>query len=108
MKDWKLTWKDMADEGFREDMIGTKYIRWMVNEIGAYSPDRDWQWTKDLYVRAGIMYGRRDYRAVERACRAAIAAAGFKMPVVRMVYELAGICWERRNELGVPDEEGWF
>lgn len=103
MKDWKITWDDMASEGFREELIGTKYIRWMANEIGAHSPDVEWAWSKDLYWRAGLEYGRRDWRAVERACRTAIAAAGFKAPVARIVYEFAAICWERRREMGIAD-----
>lgn len=108
MKDWKVTWKDMAEEGFREDMIGTKYLRFMANKVGAYSPDKDWQWTKYLYKLAGIQYGRMDYRSVERACRSAIAKAGFKCTVVEMVYQLAELAWERREALGIPDEEGYF
>lgn len=108
MKDWKVTWKDMVAEGFREDMIGTKYIRFMANKVGAYSPDKEWAWTKYLYNLAGIQYGRGDYRSVERACRTAIARAGFKCTVVEMVYEFAQLCWERREEMGIPDEEGLF
>lgn len=108
MKDWKVTWKDMVSEGFREDMIGTKYLRFMANEIGAYSPDREWQWTKYLYKLAGIQYGRTDFRSVERACRAAIARAGIRCTVVEMVYQLAELCWERREEMGVPDKEGLY
>lgn len=108
MKDWKVTWKDMVNEGFREDMIGTKYLRFMANEVGAYSPDRDWQWTKHLYRLAGIQYGRSDYRSVERACRTALARAGYRCTVVEMVYQLAELAWERREEMGISDKEGLF
>lgn len=92
--------------GLKEHMIGTKYIRFLANEIGAGSPDREWQWTKDLYPRAGIAYLRRDGRSVEKACRTAIAAAGLKATVAELVYELAAIAWERRAEMGIPDKGG--
>lgn len=104
--EWRITWADTADIGLKEHMIGTKYIRFMANEIGAASPDKDWQWTKDLYYRAGIQYYRFDGRSVEKACRSAIKAAGLNVTVVELVYELAQIAWERREDLGIPDKEG--
>ena len=106
---WKVTWKDTADAGLPEHMIGTKYIRWMANEIGRCDPDIEWQWTKDLYRRAGLQYRRADARSVERACRVAVAAMEKAMgcrhyTVVELVYELAATAWERRAALGIPDE----
>lgn len=108
MSNWKLTWRDTAAEGFREDMIGTKYLRALANRVGEYSPDKEWMWTKDLYRTVGLLYGRTDARSVEKSCRDAIKAAGFDMTVVQMVYELAATVWERREEQGIPDKEGLF
>lgn len=105
---WKVTWKDMAAEGFRESLIGTKYLRFIANEIGAYSPDREWQWSKDLYVQAARLYGRSDWRSVEKACRTAIAAAGLKATPIQVAYDFAEIAWERREALGIQDKEGWY
>lgn len=106
MREWKITWRDTADVGLKETQIGTKYIRFMANEVGAFSPDREWLWTKDLYRTAGAQYGRTDWRAVERACRMAIAGAGVKTTVRDLVYELAELAWERREEYGISDKEG--
>lgn len=108
-ENWKVTWKDTSDAGLPEHMIGTKYLRWMANEIGRCSPDAEWQWTKDIYRRAGLVYHRTDPRSVERACRLAVTAMEKAMgckhyTVVELVYELAAIAWERRAEMGVPDE----
>lgn len=112
-RNWKVTWEDTVEMGLPEHMIGTKYLRWLANELGAYSPDRDWQWTKDLYKRAGLQYGRHDGRSVERSCRAAIEAmvkttGCSRYTVSELVTEMAMLAWERREKLGIPDEEGWF
>lgn len=109
MEDWKITWKDTADMGLPEHLIGTKYLRFMANEIGAANPDRDWQFTKYLYVLAGIQYGRSDGRCVERACRTAIQemrkATGCRAyTVTELLYEMAELAWERREAQGVPDK----
>lgn len=105
---WRVTWQDTAKEGLPEHLIGTKYLRYMANIVGAGDPDREWVATKDLYKRAAIHYGRVDHRAVERSCRSAIKAAGLKMTTMEMVYGLAEYAWERRADQGVPDEEEWF
>lgn len=105
MSEWRITWRDTGDIGLRENTIGTKYIRLMANIIGSESPDKEWLWTKELYLRAGKPYGRTDWRAVERACRGALAAAGLKIPVQEVVYELAEIAWERRELHGIPEAE---
>lgn len=111
MEDWKITWKDTADMGLPEHMIGTKYLRFMANEVGAANPDRDWLFTKYLYRVAGLKYGRVDARSVERAARTAIEAmrkaTGCRAyTVTELVYEMAQTAWERREALGVPDKEG--
>lgn len=111
MEDWKITWKDTADMGLPEHMIGTKYLRYMANEIGAASPEKEWTFVKYLYRGAGIAYGRYDGRSVERACRAAIEAmrkaTGCRAyTVTELVYEMAQTAWERREAQGVPDKEG--
>lgn len=103
---WKITWRDTSDVGLRETTIGTKYIRYLANVVGGSSPDREWMWTKDLYLAAGALYGRHDWRAVERACRAAIEAAGLKCSTRELVYELAELAWDRREQHGIPDEKG--
>lgn len=111
MKDWKITWRDTADMGLPEHMIGTKYLRYMANEVGAANPDTDWQFVKYLYRVAGLAYGRVDVRSVERSCRTAIEAmrkaTGCKAyTVTELVFEMAQTVWERREDQGVPDKEG--
>lgn len=106
MRDWKVTWRDTSEMGLPEHMIGTKYLRFMANLVGAHSPEREWGWTKDLYCRAAAVYGRQDYRTVEKACRAAIAKAGLHTTTTALVCELAALAWERREELGIEDEGG--
>lgn len=103
MSTWKITYEDTAEVGLRETQIGTKYIRYLANRVGACSPDVEWQWTKSLYMECGTIWGRRDWKTVERACRAAITAAGLKRSVSGIVYDLAELAWDRRRELGVPD-----
>lgn len=105
---WGVTWRDTAIEGLPEHMVGTKFLRYMANIVGANNPDREWAATKDLYRRAAVHYGRADHRAVERSCRVAIKAAGLTVTTMEMVYALAEYAWERRAALGVPDEEEWF
>lgn len=106
MREWRVTWKDTSEMGLPEHMIGTKYLRYMANIVGACSPEREWGWTKDLYGRAAAAYGRADYRSVEHACRAAIVKAGLKTTTTELVCELAALAWERREELGIEDEGG--
>lgn len=106
MREWKVTWKDTSEMGLPEHMIGTKYLRYMANIVGACSPEKEWGWTKDLYARTAAAYGRMDHRTVEAACRKVIAKAGLQTTTTALVCELAALAWERREELGIEDEGG--
>lgn len=106
MREWKVTWKDTSEMGLPEHMIGTKYLRYMANIVGACSPEKEWGWTKGLYGRTAAAYGRMDHRTVEAACRKAIAKAGLHTTTTALVCELAALAWERREELGIEDEGG--
>lgn len=103
MNEWRITYQDTAEIGLRETNIGTKYLRYLANRIGACSPEVEWLWSKVLYQECAIIWGRRDWKTVERSCRAAIEATGLKIHATELVYDLAEIAWDRRRELGVPD-----
>lgn len=103
MNDWRITYQDTANVGLRETNIGTKYLRYLANRIGACSPEIEWMWSKGLYQECARIWGRRDWKTVERSCRAAIETAGYKVCITEFVYDLAETAWDRRRELGIPD-----
>lgn len=103
MNDWRISYQDTANVGLRETNIGTKYLRYLANRVGACSPEVEWLWSKGLYQECASIWGRRDWKTVERSCRAAIEAAGYKVCISEFVYDLAETAWDRRRELGVPD-----
>jgi hypothetical protein len=103
MQEWMITYQDTANIGLRETNIGTKYLRYLANRVGACSPEVEWLWSKVLYPEVGMIWGRRDWKTVERSCRAAIERARLKVSNTELVYELAEIAWDRRREYGVPD-----
>lgn len=100
----------MEDLGYQENRAGTKMLRWVANRIGAASPEREWQFSKELLPECAKLYGRRDWRSVEKAIRDAVTCAGrktedWRASITDEAYMLAKIAWDRREELGVPDEE---
>lgn len=104
MKDWRITWEDTTEVGLPEKLVGTKMIRLMANMIGAASPDREWSWSKELYYAAAKQYGRAKWTTAEKACRDAMTRAGISGATSDLCYELAALAWERRADMGIPDE----